>query len=40
VADQTIDLVIQKYGTFENYMEQEYGMDRTRLERFRNLYLD
>ncbi len=40
VADQMIDLVIQKYGTFENYMEQEYGMDRTRLERFRNLYLD
>lgn len=39
-ADMMISEILEKYGTYENYMEQEYGFDEKTLNKFRDLYLE
>ena len=39
-ADMMITEILEKYGTYENYMEQEYGFDEEKLTRLRVLYLE
>ena len=39
-ADMMITEILEKYGTYENYMEQEYGFDEEKLTRLRDLYLE
>ena len=39
-ADMVISEILERYGTFENYMEQEYGVDRELLKKFRDMYLE
>ena len=39
-ADMMITEILEKYGTYENYMEHEYGFDEEKLTRLRDLYLE
>ena len=39
-ADMMMAEILEKYGTYENYMEQEYGFDEEKLTRLRDLYLE
>lgn len=40
VADSMLDLIYERYHTFEAYLEAEYGIDKVRLEHLRDLYLE
>jgi hypothetical protein len=40
VADSMLDLIFERYQTFEAYLEAEYGIDAARLEHLRELYLE
>ncbi len=40
VAEHTVSLIYARYGTFENYLLEEYGIDETRLRSLRDLYLE
>ena len=35
-----ISEILEKYGTYEKYMEAEYGFDEEKLTRFRDMYLE
>jgi protein-tyrosine phosphatase len=39
-ADMVISEILERYGTFENYMEKEYGFDKDTLKKFRDMYLE
>ena len=39
-ADMMMTEILEKYGSYENYMEQEYGFDQEKLTRFRDMYLE
>ena len=39
-ADMVISEILERYGTYENYMEQEYGFDKEILKKFRDMYLE
>ena len=39
-ADMMMSEILERYGTYENYMEQEYGFDEEALARFRDMYLE
>ena len=39
-ADMMMTEILEKYGTYENYMEQEYGFDEEKLTRLKDLYLE
>ena len=39
-ADMLISEILEKYGTYEKYMEAEYGFDEEKLTRFRDMYLE
>ena len=39
-ADMLISEILERYGTYENYMEQEYGFDKEVLKKFRDMYLE
>lgn len=39
-ADMVISEILERYGTYENYMEKEYGFDEEKLTRLRDLYLE
>jgi hypothetical protein len=39
-ADMLISEILERYGTFENYMEKEYGFDNATLKKFRDMYLE
>ena len=39
-ADMMMSEILEKYGTYENYMEQEYGFDEEKLTKLRDLYLE
>ena len=39
-ADMLLSEILERYGTFENYMEKEYGFDREILKKFRDMYLE
>ena len=38
-ADMMISEILERYGTYENYMEAEYGFDSWKLQKFRDFYL-
>ena len=40
VADSMLDLIFERYQTFEAYLEAEYGIDAAQLEHLRELYLE
>ena len=39
-ADMVMSEIRERYGTYEDYMEKEYGFDRERLKKFRDMYLE
>lgn len=39
-ADMMMSEILERYGTYENYMEREYGFDEEILARFRDMYLE
>ena len=39
-ADMLLSEILERYGTFENYMEKEYGFDKEILKKFRDMYLE
>lgn len=39
-ADMMMTEIIEKYGSYENYMDKEYGFDEEKLKKFRDLYLE
>ena len=39
-ADMMMTEILEKYGSYDNYMEQEYGFDQEKLTRFRDMYLE
>ena len=39
-ADMMMSEILEKYGTYENYMEQEYGFDEEKLTKLRDMYLE
>ena len=39
-ADMMMSEILEKYGAYENYMEQEYGFDEEKLTMLRDLYLE
>ena len=39
-ADMMMSEILEKYGTYENYMEKEYGFDEEKLNKFRDMYLE
>lgn len=39
-ADVMMTEILEKYGTYENYMEQEYGFEKNKLNIFRDMYLE
>ena len=39
-ADMLMSEIKEKYGTYENYMDAEYGMDEKKLALLRDLYLE
>lgn len=38
-ADMTISEILERYGTYENYMDAEYGFDSLKLQKLRDFYL-
>ena len=40
VADQAIDAVLQKYGSFDRYFAAEYGLDQAAMNKIRDFYLE
>ena len=38
-ADMMMSEILERYGTYENYMEAEYGFDSSKLNKFREYYL-
>ena len=39
-ADMMISEILERYGTYENFMEKEYGFDGEKLRKFRDMYLE
>ena len=39
-ADMMMTEIKERYGTYENFMEKEYGLDEVKLRTFRNMYLE
>ena len=39
-ADMVMSEIRERYGTYEDYMEKEYGFDREKLKKFRDMYLE
>ena len=39
-ADMIMAEIREKYGTYEKYMEKEYGFDEEKLNKFRDMYLE
>ena len=39
-ADMLMSEILEKYGTYENYMKEEYGFDEMKLALLRDLYLE
>ena len=39
-ADMMMSEILERYETYENYMEREYGFDEEKLARFRDMYLE
>ena len=39
-ADMMMTEIKERYGTYENFMEKEYGLDEMKLRTFRNMYLE
>lgn len=39
-ADMMMSEIKERYGTYENFMEKEYGFDEVKLRTFRNMYLE
>lgn len=39
-ADMLMSEILEKYGSYENYMKEEYGFDERKLNLFRELYLE
>ena len=40
VAKHTVSLIFERYGTFENYLLKEYGIDDERQNRLKQMYLE
>ena len=39
-ADMLMSEILERYGTYERYMEKEYGFDEEKLGRLRDMYLE
>ncbi len=39
-ADMMTSEITERYGTFEKYMELEYGFDEEKMKKFRDMYLE
>ena len=39
-ADMLMSEILEKYGTYECYMEKEYGFDEEKLKKLRDMYLE
>ena len=39
-ADMMMSEILERYGTYENFMDKEYGLDAQKLEKFRDMYLE
>jgi hypothetical protein len=39
-ADMMMTEIKERYGTYENFMEKEYGLDEVKLRKFRDMYLE
>ena len=39
-ADMLMSEILERYGTYEDFMHKEYGFDREKLEKFRDMYLE
>lgn len=39
-ADMMMSEILEKYGSYENYMEQEYDFDEEKLTKLRDMYLE
>ena len=38
-ADMMMSEILERYETYEKFMDKEYGLDKDKLERFRDMYL-
>jgi protein-tyrosine phosphatase len=39
-ADMMMSEILERYGTYENFMDKEYGLDEVKLRKFRDIYLE
>ena len=39
-ADMMMSEILERYETYENFMEKEYRFDKDKLEKFRSMYLE
>ena len=39
-ADMMMSEILERYETYENFMDKEYGFDADKLEKFRSMYLE
>ena len=39
-ADMMMSEILERYETYENFMDKEYGFDTDKLEKFRSMYLE
>lgn len=39
-ADMMMSEILERYGTYENYMEKEYGFDEEKLKKLKDMYLE
>ena len=39
-AEAALDAIMERYGSWDRYFEQEYGLDQTRLNALRDRYLE
>lgn len=39
-ADMMMSEILERYGTYENFMKEEYGLDGEKLRKFRDMYLE
>ena len=39
-ADMMMTEIKERYGTYENFMDKEYGLDEVKLRKFRDMYLE
>ena len=38
-ADMMMSEILERYETYEKFMDKEYGLDKDKLDRFRDMYL-